>query len=331
MSLKLIDELLESWNDPNYEGLNPDHFNFLKSSKSEDLINIKLYKDIEEQRKIRPNMNNIVSYNSNQIRKYYNDHNFGKKGYKIEDKVNKYYNDYEQIVIKIIKKNTKDILEVGFNSGILITILLQHTQSSVTSIDMMNYLYTWYGKLFVDFKFPGRHTLLMSTLSNLIPFRSSQNNKYDIFWIRGDYPNLYDTIIGLRDHAKEHTLVILDSICPHRNFGLGPYIEMLKLIQDKILVLEEHIKIGSNYNTGIALLRYHSPLTRSSSIVTIYKDIELYIPLKEFEEYVYTKSEDTGFSNLVVKKYMRKLMSLEITLSDDLLNHIKESFNIHIE
>lgn len=331
MSLKLIDTLLKAWDDSNYKGLDINYK--LKEPKSEDLMNMKISRDIENQKKIKPNMTKLDDFQPNQLIKYYTDHNFSINGYPLEDHI--IYDEYDKLVTRLIRKNTKNILEVGFNTGILTSIILQHTAASVVSFDLMNYSYSWYGKLFIDYKFPNKHTLILSTPNNLIPLRKSINTngpvKYDVFWIRGDYPDLYGTIVNLRDYAKEHTLIVLESVCPHLNFGLEPYLVMLKLIKDKVLILEEHVKLGENYNNGVALLRYYTPLIRSSDMINMYRNIELHIPLKEFEEFIYNKTEDTGFNNLVVKKYLRKIMSLDIVLSEELLNYIKESFNIHIE
>lgn len=337
MSLELIDHLIESWDDPDYKGLNRNTESVHRITVDE-AINNKLAKDIEELKYLKPNMNKITYYEENQILDYYKDHGFvlgDKNGYKIEDESYK----YEPIISKLIKKNTKNILELGFNSGILSTLLLMNTAATVTSLDNMNQVYTWYGKLFIDYKFPKRHFLVNSTIVNPVPLRrdleNSENSKvrYDFIWINSSFTNIYDSVVLLRNYAHENTILIMTDINPHTNCGLQQYLVMLKLIRDDILVLEEHLKVDKKYHNGVAVLRYKSDNIKFESETPtneIYKSIEINIPVKEFEEYIYTKSNDIGFSNLLVKKYLRKLTNLDTTIDKHLLNYIKENLGINI-
>lgn len=334
MSLELIDRLIESWDDSDYKGLqyNPELFNKITIDET---INNKIAKDIEDSRYLKPNMNKITYYDENQLLDYYKDHGFilgDKNGYKIEDDSYK----YEPIIGKLIKKNTNNILELGFNSGMLSTLLLMNTNATITSLDRMNQIYTWYGKLFIDYKFPKRHFLINSTIINPVPLRRDAENskmRYDIIWAKSSYSQIYDSIIALRSYSHDNTIIIMDDINPHTNNGLQQYLIMLKLIRDDILVLDEHIKVDKKYNNGIAILRYKSNNIKFESetpMNEIYKSIEINIPMREFEEYIYTKSNDVGFSNLIVKKYLRKLMNLDIVIDKHLMNYIKENLGINI-
>jgi len=334
MSLELIDHLIESWDDPDYKGLqyNPELFYNITTTEA---INNKIAKDIEDSRYLKPNMNKLTYYDENQLLDYYKDHGFilgDKNGYKIEDDSYK----YESIIGKLVKKNTKNILELGFNSGMLSALLLMNTNATITSLDRMNQVYTWYGKLFIDYKFPKRHFLLNSTIINPVPLRrDSENSKtrYDMIWVKSSYTQIYDSIIALRNYSHENTIMIMDDINPHTTQGLQQYLIMLKLIRDDILVLDKHIKVDKKYNNGIAILRYKSDNIKFESetpINEIYKSIEINIPLREFEEYIYNKSNDIGFSNLVVKKYLRKLINLDIVIDKHLMNYIKENLGINI-
>ena len=334
MSLKLIDTILNGWEDYNYEGLNEDII--LEKPKVEDVLNDKVTKDIEELSNIKNNTNVIGDYDEEQILNFLADHNFGKNGYTIEERNN---NDLKKIVPKIIKKNTKKILEIGFGSGYLTSLFLIHNDKSlVTSIDPGNMLYYWYGKIFIDYKFPGRHHLIINTATNLVPLRKKKKeDKYDLIWIKSNCMNLYDTCVLLKEYAGDHTTVIMDSICPHMNYGLLPYLTMLKLIRDKVFILEDHIKSDKNYTNGFAFLRYNSEFakkyssTENESEENLYKKIEINIPVKEFEDYIYNKHDDVGFNNSTIKKYARIFESLDIKLDKTLINYIREKFNINIE
>lgn len=306
MSLELIDNIINNWDDPNYEGLNIEYN--VSDHQVDDLINNKIIKDIEE---LQYTKYKDIEQHSKLIT-FYKDLNFWNNGYEIEDRSM----DYEKSLKTLIGKNVKNILEVGFNSGILTSMLLETIKHiNITSIDPFNYAYSWYGKLFIDYKYPGRHNLIMSTVNNLVPV----NNKYDMILIKGDYINLYKTINLLRYYADEHTIIIMDSICPHLNYGFTPYAIMLKLIKDKILSLEEHIKINKNYNNGLAILRFSKSPSNN-----IYKDIEINIPTKEFEYCIY----NTTLSIKTIKEYLRRFENLNITLNNSLMNYIKENYNI---
>ena len=319
MSLKLIDKILENWKDPDYEGIIIDID--IKNPTVDELTHNKIIKDIEELRYIKPSNTKINSYESNQLLDYYNDYNFKSNGYEINDKGFK----YEIIINDILKKNTKHILEVGFNAGFLTSLFLFNSDAHVTSIGLMNYNYTWYGKLFIDYKFQNKHTFIMSTINNLVPLQR-HNIKYDIIWIDGNYPNLYETILNLREHSNSDTTLVISSICPH--IKLDSYITILKLIKEGILSLYDHIKINKKYKDSLVMMKFDNIQQVNAKLL---KSIELNIPLEEFRKYIYYKNGDVEFSNSNIKLYANKLIEEGIILDKKLLNYIKENFNINIE
>lgn len=312
MYLELINKLLNDWDDPNYKGLDA----HIYEPDIKDITNNKIIKDIEELRYTKPNSKHIDNYKENELQKYYDDYNFSQNGYTI-DNVPKIPTD---IIMDIITANTQYILEIGFDSGFITSLFLQNSDAHITSIGFMNRLYTWYGKLFIDYLYKNKHTFIMSTINNIVPLGRSII-KYDVIWIEGTYPKLYDTLLRLRDYSNPNTTIIVNSICPH--IKLYPYVTLVKLMKDNIISIEKHIKVGKNYSNGLAIIKYNG-----TTNLDIIKSIESNIPLEEFRNYILYKIDDAGYSVSTIKHYLLLLNSANINIDKGLLKILKEKFNI---
>ena len=330
MSLDLIDLLISNWKDPNYTGLNCYH-NSINNRIT--LMRNKTCKDIKEMKFIKPNYVNMSDYEAtaNGLTSFHQDYNFtvdGKFSYNIRD-------DYinVEILSKYLKLNTKNVLEIGFNVGLISTIILSEIDAEITSIDYFQNICSWYAKAFIDEKFPLRHMLLTGLadeMINLIEFGQPLPFKYDLVIINEDIS--YDSIIKIKEYSHENTIIIFNKICPHQSYGLQPYLLMKKLVLEGILIFEEYIKIDKNYINGIAVLKYNFNNSLNKNIFNnkICKEIESNIPLKELHEFILNRQEDQFADNSIIKTYIHKLMAEGLRIDKELIKLIKEKFNINI-
>lgn len=330
MSLDLIDSLISNWKNPDYTGLEC-HYNQLDSRAT--LMQNKTCKDIEEMEYIKPNYVNLSSYEANAsgLLSFYQDYNFTKNGkfsYHLQDdRVD------AETLSKYLRLNIKNVLDIGFNTGLISTILLSEIDAEITSIDYLQNIYSWYAKAFIDEKFPLRHTLLTGLTGeviNLIDFGQPIPFKYDLVIINENI--IYDTVIKIKEYSHENTTIIFNKICPHYSYGLQPYLLMKKLISDGVLIFEEHTKINKDYINGIAVLKYNFDNSPSKNKLSnkICKEIESNIPLKELREFVLNRQEDQFADNSIIKTYIHKLMAEGLRIDKELIKLIKEKFNINI-
>jgi len=339
MSLQVIDSLLNDWKNPNYIGLEikdyPPVINIeLKRNK---LMKNKTRKDMEQMKYIKPNPYVITHYKDpiNNLYDFHRDYNFAKVGkYKyriIDDYIN------TELFDKYIKKNIKNMLEIGFNTGEISGFLLHRLPHiEVTSIEYNENLYSWYAKAFIDELFPTRHIMLTGLpheVINSIHFGQPILFKYDLVIINTNCPNLYNIITKIKEYSHENTIVIINKVCPHTSYGLYPYMVMKKLIHNNILNFIEHNKTDKHFTNGIAILKYNFGDIKSEQNnlkLSIYKEIESGIPLSELRKFIQERQEDQFADNFMIKTYIQKLMAEGIRIDKELIKLIKEKFNINI-
>jgi len=196
MSLELIDEIITNWKDPNYKGIK-----LVTNSQytRDDYAMNKTIKDIEEMKYIKSSVFKIGEYNNtvDGLTGFYQGYNFitsGEFSYLIKDD----HMDYS-LFNKYLKKNVKNVLEVGFNAGFISTHILSEINTEITSIDYYENVYTWYGKAFVDEKFPGKHNLLIGMPSEVIKtifFGQNHAFKFDLMIINEDH-DIYNMILDI--------------------------------------------------------------------------------------------------------------------------------------
>jgi len=164
---------------------------------------------------------------------------------------------------KLVEKyKPKIIVEIGFNTGIsALNFLSKSDDIQVISFDILLHHYCSYAKLFVDEKYPGRHTLVAGNSSKVIPSFMKMHPEFraDLIFIDGDH-NLngaYADIVNCYQMATKKTILIADNVVPHRGLGSGVYDALLRAIEDiGIVNFRKHVEIG-DYIDGFAICKYN--------------------------------------------------------------------------
>jgi predicted O-methyltransferase YrrM len=94
-------------------------------------------------------------------------------------------------VIDLIKisSNAKNLLEIGFNAGHSAEVFLHHNKNlNMVSFDLGSHDYVKIAKEYIDFAYPGRHTLILGNSTHTVPeFINTEPNKYDVIFIDGGH------------------------------------------------------------------------------------------------------------------------------------------------
>ena len=181
---------------------------------------------------------------------YYNKYNIKITEGNIENNI-----EQKKDIINIIKtKNPEYILEIGFNAGHSSELFLENSNAYIYSFDIGAHFHEYlkYGKLFLNNKFPNRHTLVFGNSRETIPrFNNNNNIKFDIIFIDGghDYEVAYDDLMNCRNLATEDTIVIMDDIISNDinppEYTIGPKKAWLNLIKNNLLVEIKHSDYGN--------------------------------------------------------------------------------------
>jgi predicted O-methyltransferase YrrM len=168
-------------------------------------------------------------------------------------------------IISILKTiNPKNILEIGFNAGHSSEIFLKYSNAYVHSFDIGDHFHEYlkYGKLFINYKYPNRHTLIFGDSTTTIPDFSNNKNinniKFDIIFIDGghEYEIAYKDLINCRDLAHEKTIVIMDDIISsdeYFNYTVGPKKAWNQLISDNLLKEIKHSDYGPGRGQSVGI------------------------------------------------------------------------------
>ena len=168
-------------------------------------------------------------------------------------------------IISILKTiNPKNILEIGFNAGHSSEIFLKYSNAYVHSVDIGDHFHEYlkYGKLFINHKYPNRHTLIFGDSTTTIPDFSNNKNinniKFDIIFIDGghEYEIAYKDLINCRDLAHEKTIVIMDDIISsdeYFNYTVGPKKAWNQLISDNLLKEIKHSDYGPGRGQSVGI------------------------------------------------------------------------------
>lgn len=130
---------------------------------------------------------------------------------------------------KICQNNsfTKKILEIGFNAGFSAELFLKNTNSYVYSFDIGSHFnsYLKYGKMYINYKFPNRHTLVFGNSTETIPMfiKNNSDTKFDIIFIDGghDYEIAIADLINCKNLSHNNTILIMDDIVKEENMSAG--------------------------------------------------------------------------------------------------------------
>jgi predicted O-methyltransferase YrrM len=168
-------------------------------------------------------------------------------------------------IISILKTiNPKNILEIGFNAGHSSEIFLKYSNAYVHSFDIGDHFHEYlkYGKSFINYKYPNRHTLIFGDSTTTIPDFSNNKNinniKFDIIFIDGghEYEIAYKDLINCRNLAHEKTIVIMDDIIStdeYFNYTVGPKKAWNQLISDNLLKEIKHSDYGPGRGQSVGI------------------------------------------------------------------------------
>jgi len=121
-------------------------------------------------------------------------------------------------ICNLLNKNTKLIMEIGFNAGHSSEIFLQNSNAYVYSFDIGTHYsdYLKYGKIYINSIYPNRHTLVFGDSKESVPrFANNNNDKiFDLIFIDGghDYETALADLINCKQMANENTILIMDDV-----------------------------------------------------------------------------------------------------------------------
>jgi predicted O-methyltransferase YrrM len=168
-------------------------------------------------------------------------------------------NELQQNEIIEILRNNKDILtimEIGFNAGHSAEIFLSNSNAQVYSFDIGDHFHQYlkYGKMYINDKYPDRHTLIFGDSKETIPrFKKNNSNiTFDVIFIDGghDYQTAFMDLLNCKQVAHNKTIVIMDDIIKNKDYvaeyTIGPSTAWDDAIKKNILKEISH----SDYSHG---------------------------------------------------------------------------------
>jgi hypothetical protein len=90
----------------------------------------------------------------------------------------------------ISNKNTKNVMEIGFNAGHSADLFLSSNPDiHLTSFDLGQHSYLHSGKEYIDTKYPGRHRLILGDSRETIPefYKTNTDTRFDLIFIDGGH------------------------------------------------------------------------------------------------------------------------------------------------
>lgn len=333
--LRYLNNLLQDWEDPDYDGLNKIYNDKYPDHSYEELIHYKTVVDIAMTPTIKVNDKKMNEYD-NDIKSFLEDYNFiqtkaldlkNPTSYRIEGSSTKQHLAEHN---KYINDDTKYILEIGFNSGISAINFLENAKNAiVVSIDICLHSYCWYSKMFIDNKYPGRHILISGdSIVNTPTLSLISNIKFDVIFVDGYHSKnyAYKDIINCSSLSDDNTVLIVDNVAPHTLCGIGPYVAINELLKEGNIEFVKHIEIGDNYSDGFCILKYSTNKTPRKLSREEYIKIERKIPVRILTEYLSLKikSESANHLKNTVNIFLKKLEKYNIEPDEGLLNMISK-------
>jgi predicted O-methyltransferase YrrM len=144
--------------------------------------------------------------------------------------------------------------EIGLNAGLSSHAFLNASpDTKVISFDHGDYTYCYEAKSIIDREYPGRHSLVIGDSTKTIPEFADKNYpmQFDLVFIDGGhaYRIAHADLMNMRRLSGPETIVIMDDLCPWKDWGGGPtraweeaisdgVLEQTELYQDGVLVDE---------------------------------------------------------------------------------------------
>lgn len=345
MSLTIVDRFLEDWKDPNYTGFAGilQDFNFQFPNENPGYKrSYRASLDSENIKYIHVNNNNINSYDttSDELLKFYGDFNIKPYYIKNNPKRDIYKMQYTVVqvfysmLLKYLKPNIKHILELGFTGGFISTFFLNNTSAQVTTIDKMNNDYYYYGKNFIDTKFPGRHTMLIGVPMQMNTYMENNYSdiKFGVIYIDKSrvFSHIYNYLVYYKKFADENTIIFLKGTNAHQIWGIGAYMAMNKCISEGLLILVEYVPDEWHYSS-MSVLKYNfDPNFVQKLSPKKYMQMEYMALFREFNSFLMLdyESNTNQVTEKLVKKYQKRFKEYGLDFSEYTLKILKEKFNI---
>jgi predicted O-methyltransferase YrrM len=148
--------------------------------------------------------------------------------------------------LKELSKDTKSVLEIGFNAGHSADIFLQNPNvEMVTSFDICAHTYVGAAKEYIDTTYPGRHLLIQGDSINSVNTYANAHKgpKYDLIFIDGCHEYDYATkdLENCLVLAHEKTIIVIDDTIVDKvewvyQWNVGPTLAWLKAIQSNKII-----------------------------------------------------------------------------------------------
>jgi predicted O-methyltransferase YrrM len=162
-----------------------------------------------------------------------------------EGNCNNLQKQYDELINICKTINPKFIMEIGFNGGHSAELFLENSNAYLYSFDIGNHFHSYlkFGKMYINNKFPDRHTLVIGDSTERVPIFSSNHPeiKFDIIFIDGghEYKTAISDLINCKKMAHDNTIVIMDDIIKDSQFSanhtIGPTKAWNQCINNKIV------------------------------------------------------------------------------------------------
>lgn len=134
---------------------------------------------------------------------------------------------YNELVNICRQSKALNIMEIGFNAGNSSELFLENSNAYIYSFDIGDHFHSYlkYSKMYINNKFPNRHTLVFGDSRESINnfYNNNSNIKFDIIFIDGghDYEIAISDLLNCKKLSHNQTIIIMDDIVKDINMSAG--------------------------------------------------------------------------------------------------------------